>query len=132
MMAAEPAQPQAGGGPARVARFLAAGAANTLLTLALYQAALFFTGHAAAYVIAYGAGIMFAYWAYATHVFGAPRSAGRLAAFAAFYLASLAAGTLLNGALIERAGIHARLAVFLTVAAMLPVNYYGSKRVLGA
>lgn len=130
MMAAEPAGPRAGGELGRVARFLAAGAANTLLTLALYQAALFLVGHTAAYVLAYGAGILFAYWAYAAHVFGAPRSAGRLAAFAAFYLASLAAGTLLNDALIERLGIHARLAVFLTVAVMLPVNYLGSKRVL--
>lgn len=131
MMAAEPAAPRAGGGPGRIARFLAAGAANTLLTLALYQAALFVAGHTAAYVLAYATGILFAYWAYAAHVFGTPRSAGRLAAFAAFYLVSLAAGTLLNDALIERLGVHARLAVFLTVAVMLPLNYLGSKRVLG-
>jgi putative flippase GtrA len=53
---------------ARVApmmRFLAAGAVNTLLSIAVYQAALFFTGHAVAYGIAYVGGILFAYFAYA-------------------------------------------------------------------
>ena len=135
-MAAEPTPPGTerapapGGELARVARFLAAGAANTLLTLAVYQTALFFIGHTASYAIAYAIGILFAYYAYATHVFGAPRSAGRLAAFAAFYVASLAAGTLVNDALIERLGIHPRVAVFVTIAAMLPLNYLGSKRLL--
>lgn len=133
-MATEPARPQGEAVRAaefsRVLRFLAAGAANTLLTLAVYQAALFFLGHTASYAIAYGAGILFAYYAYAAHVFGTSRSARRLAAFAVFYVLSLAAGTALNDALIERLGIHPRVAVFITIAAMLPVNYLGSKRAL--
>jgi putative flippase GtrA len=114
-------------GAAPVLRFLLAGAANTLLSIAVYQAALFVTGHVAAYVLAYAAGVLFAYFAYTRHVFHAPMSARRFVVFALFYIASGFAGTLVNAGLIDHLALHARLAIFVTVAILLPVNYFGSK-----
>jgi len=114
------------GGLAPVMRFLAAGAVNTLLSIAVYQAALFVTGHVIAYVIAYAAGILFAYFAYARHVFNAPLSTRRFVVFALFYIASGCAGTLVNASLIEHLALHARIAIFVTVIIMLPLNYFGS------
>ncbi len=111
----------------RYLRFIVAGAANTALSIAVYQLALFAFGYTASYCIAYAAGIAFAYYAYARHVFDAKLSAGGLALFAAFYLASLAVGALVNAAFVERAGFAPRLAIFATIAVMLPVNYLGSK-----
>jgi putative flippase GtrA len=114
-------------GAARIAAFLAAGAANAALSLAVYQAMLLVAGHMAAYWIAYATGLAFAFYAYSRHVFGAPLSGGRFAAFALFYSASGLAGAALNAALIDGLGWHARLAIFATVAALIPLNYFGSK-----
>lgn len=114
-------------GVAPVLRFLVAGSLNTLLSVAVYQAALFFTGHVAAYLAAYAAGIGFAGYAYARYVFETRPSARRFTLFALFYLVSGGAGTLINAALIESAGLHPRIAIFVTVAIMLPLNYLGSK-----
>jgi putative flippase GtrA len=112
---------------APVLRFLFAGAVNTLLSIAVYQAALFVTGHVAAYVIAYAAGILFAYFAYARHVFDVPLSTWQFVVFALFYIASGCAGTAVNAGLVEWLAMHARIAIFATVIIMLPLNYFGSK-----
>lgn len=127
-----PAVPPARRESARVLRFLVAGAVNTGLSLLVYQAALFIVPHTPAYVLSYIAGILAAYVLYSRHVFDAPLNTARLPAFVLFYLASLAAGALLNAALIEQAGIAARLAIFITIAVMLPVNYLGSRWCLRA
>lgn len=108
-------------------RFLAAGSANTLLSIAVYQGLLFVSGHVAAYGIAYAAGILFAYFAYARHVFDAPLSTRRFVIFSLFYIASGCVGMLVNASLIEHLALHARLAIFATVILMLPLNYFGSK-----
>ena len=115
----------------RFFRFVVAGAVNTVFSIVVYQIALFAFSHPVAYAIAYVAGIALAYYAYARHVFRVPLSAGRLAAFVVFYLASLLAETLLNAAFIEWLGLHERIAIFATIAIMLPVNYFGSAKCLG-
>ena len=111
----------------RVAAFLGAGAANAALSLAVYQAMLLVAGHGAAYWVAYGAGIVFAFYAYARHVFAVPLSGGRFVVFALFYAVSGLAGAALNAALIDGLGWHARLAIFVTIAALIPFNYHGTK-----
>jgi len=111
----------------RFMRFLAAGVVNTGLSLLVYQGALFVMPHVPSYVLAYVAGLIAAYFLYSRHVFGAPLSRTRFAVFTLFYIASLATGTLINAALIELAGIMARVAVFITIAVMLPLNYAGSR-----
>lgn len=113
-------------------RFLVAGAVNTGLSVLVYQAALFIVPHIPAYVLSYIVGIGVAYFLYSRHVFDAPLNAARFAAFVVFYMASLVAGTLLNAILIEEIGVLARLAIFITIAVMLPVNYLGSRWCLRA
>lgn len=113
-------------------RFVAAGGINAGLSVLVYQAALFVMPHVPAYVLAYAAGIVIAYVLYSRRVFDAPLGAARFAAFAVFYITSLVAGTLLNALLIEQLGMAERLAVFVTIAAMLPVNYLGSRFCLRA
>ena len=113
-------------------RFVVAGAINSGLSVLVYQAALFVMPHGPAYVLAYLAGIVIAYVLYSRQVFDAPLGTARFAAFAVFYLLSLALGTLLNAMQIEMLGVAAQLAIFITIALMLPVNYLGSRFCLRA
>jgi len=125
--AVHPVPPTARGESGRIMRFLVAGAFNTGLSLIVYQAALFVMPHTPAYVLSYIIGILVAYFLYSRHVFGAPLNTARLPVFVLFYTASLVAGALLNAALIEGVGIMERLAIFITIAVILPVNYLGSR-----
>ncbi len=111
----------------RLLRFVAAGAVNTGLSLLVYQAALFVMPHVPAYALAYVAGIVIAYLLYSRQVFDTPLTASRFAAFALFYSTSLAVGAALNALLIEQLGVAERLAIFATIAAMLPANYLGAR-----
>lgn len=116
----------------QILRFVMAGAINAGLSVLVYQAALFVMPHGPAYVLAYLAGIAIAYVLYSRQVFDAPLGTTRFAAFAVFYVMSLAVGAVLNGVLIEVFGIIERLAIFITIALMLPVNYLGSRFCLRA
>ena len=111
----------------RLLRFVAAGAANTLISIIFYQAALFFIGHLPAYVLAYAVGVAIAYFLYARHVFVAQTSARGFVVFAAFYSAAGLTGSLINTGLIDILGWHARIAIFVTVLLMLPMNYLGAR-----
>lgn len=115
-----------------VLRFVLAGAANTLFSIAVYQALLFVVNSTVAYIVAYAAGIVFAYVVYARRVFDAALSLRRFVLFALFYLGSGGVGTLINNVLIDKLALHARLAIFATVVIMLPINYFGSRWCLRA
>lgn len=108
-------------------RFVIAGSLNTLFSIVVYQLMLFVMGHVAAYAVAYISSIAAAYYLYARHVFDAPMSPRPFVMFAAFYLLTWLLGTLVNATLIEYLALHARAAIFATVAIMLPVNYLGSR-----
>lgn len=116
----------------RIGRFIVAGAVNTGLSVLVYQAALFVLPHTPAYVMSYVAGIGIAYLLYSRHVFAAGFNVRRFGAFVLFYSVSLAAGAGLNAVLIETLGVAERLAIFITIAVMLPVNYFGSRCCLRA
>ena len=108
-------------------RFIAAGTGNTLISIGFYQAALFVMGHLPAYALAYAVGVVLAYYLYARHVFDTRTSARGFVIFAALYCAAGLVGSVINTGLIEGLGWHARLAIFVTVLLMLPVNYLGSR-----
>ena len=84
-------------------------------------------GHLPAYVLAYAVGVVMAYFLYARHVFEAQTSTRGFARFAVFYVVAGAAGSMINTVFIETLGWPARLAIFVTVIVMLPVNYAGSR-----
>lgn len=111
----------------RLLRFIAAGAFNTVISIGFYQAALFVMGHVPAYMLAYAVGVAIAYYLYARHVFAAQTNARGFVVFAAFYIAAGLIGSLINAGLIDALGWHARIAIFVTVLLMLPVNYLGSR-----
>jgi putative flippase GtrA len=114
-------------GGMRLVRFVGAGALNTLISIACYQALLFFMGHLPAYVLSFAVGVVIAYYLYARHVFEAQLTTRGFVGFAAFYVIAGAIGSLINAGFIEYLGWHARLAIFVTVLALLPVNYLGSR-----
>ena len=130
MATAEPGAPPPLSESRRLLRFIAAGAVNTGLSVLAYQAALFVMPHVPAYVLSYVAGIAIAYLLYSRRVFDVPLTASRFAAFTLFYSTSLAVGAALNAVLIEQLGVAERLAIFATIAVMLPVNYLGSRHCL--
>jgi len=130
MATAEPGAPPPLRESRRLLRFVAAGAVNTGLSVLVYQAALFVMPHVPAYVLSYVAGIAIAYLLYSRRVFDVPLTASRFAAFTLFYSTSLAVGAALNAVLIEQLGVAERLAIFATIAVMLPVNYLGSRHCL--
>ena len=111
----------------RLLRFIAAGAFNTVISIGFYQVALFVMGHVPAYMLAYAVGVAVAYYLYARHVFSTQTSARGFVVFAAFYTAAGLIGSLINAGLIDTLGWHARIAIFVTVLLMLPVNYLGSR-----
>ena len=108
-------------------KFVIAGSLNTLFSIVVYQIMLFMMGHVAAYAVAYISSIAVAYYIYARHVFDAPMTPRRFVVFTLFYLLTWFLGTLVNATLIEYLGLHARAAIFVTVAIMLPANYFGSR-----
>ena len=112
-------------------RFLIAGAWNTAVLVLTYQLFLFFAPHSVAYVLGYTAGILVGYYTYSRHVFHAAMSKSRLMMFAIFYALSVLVGTAINSFFVEYLALHARLAVFATIAVMLPFNYFGTKACLG-
>jgi putative flippase GtrA len=116
----------------QVLRFVVAGASNTVLSVVVYQLALFVFGYTVSYGIAYVVGILVGFYLYTRHVFRTPMSGARLAAFAAFNALCLVAGGFVNAAAVESLGLSARLAIFVTVAVMVPLNYFGSKWCLHA
>jgi putative flippase GtrA len=111
----------------QLGRFVAAGAVNTLLSCAIYQLALFAVGHIPAYVIAYIAGTAIAYFGYSKYVFRTGLWSGQPVLFVLFYAFSLGAGTAVNAMMVEYWGVSERIAIFATIALMLPFNYLGSR-----
>lgn len=116
----------------QILRFVVAGTSNTVLSVIVYQLALFVFGYTVSYGIAYLVGILVAFYLYTRHVFRTPMSGARLAAFAAFNVLCLIAGGFINAAAVESLGWSPRLAIFVTVAIMVPLNYFGSKWCLRA
>lgn len=112
-------------------RFVIAGASTTLFSYALY-AALLYLGMAAgpAYVIAYVAGIGWAFVVNSRWVFRTPMTLGRLLKFPAVYVVQAAASFALFHLFHGILGIH-ELAVPLLIAAILiPLTYLISRYIL--
>ncbi len=108
-------------------RFISAGAGNTLVSIIVYQLALIFVGHLPAYAVAYVVGVTLAYFLYARHVFSVRARVRSFVLFAIFYSAAGLIGGAINAGLIDALGWSARVAIFVTVLLMLPLNFLGSR-----
>jgi putative flippase GtrA len=108
-------------------RFLLAGAANTITTLAIYVALLTVMPSAAAWFFAYLCGIAFVNIVYPLFVFRGPVTSRSVIGNSGYYMVVLA---LSEGALalVERgAGIDARIAGAVVAIGMIPINYLAAR-----
>jgi putative flippase GtrA len=111
--------------------FLAVGAINTMLTLLLYEALILVMPYWLAYTLSFVTGIAFALFANAGLVFGRTVTLTTAVPFVLFYLISYAAGLGVVVLLVEGIRIPAGLAPLGAVAIMIPINFIGSRHVLG-
>jgi putative flippase GtrA len=115
---------------ADAARFLAAGGVNTVLSVGIYQIALFAVSPGLAYSIAWVSGIGFLIVVYPEHVFiGGRRGAYDRVLLAACYVAVFAAGFSLLGKLVIVTGAP-RLAIIVTVTSTTVLNFVLSRSIL--
>lgn len=111
---------------ARIVRFLASGAFNTLLTYVLYLLLLPLLGALWSYSLAYAAGIVLAYVLNRAFVFRAHAGWKSLAAMPLIYMVQYGISIAVV-ALSVRAGLRPELAPLPAIALSLPVTYLLSR-----
>lgn len=118
------------GRAARWLRFVAGGVANTAFSYCVYLLLQLAIPYQWAYLAAYAAGIVFAYWFNARHVFRVPLSWQGLFAYPLVYVVQYAVSALLLHALVERLGAAPAWAPLPVTVAMLPLTYAMNRLVL--
>ncbi len=111
-------------------RFLCGGAANTLFSYLLYLGLIRLLPYQAAYLAAYIAGILLAYWLNATLVFKVAMSWKGLLAYPVVYLVQYCLAAVLLELLVRLLGVAPAYAPLLVTAALLPLTYLMNKLVL--
>lgn len=114
-----------------VARFLAAGVGNTLLTIGVYQIALSFAAPLTAYVIAWAVGVALVALFYPRFVYRRGANWRGAATMIAVYAAAFCLGALITY-LCERAGIPPRAIIFISAAITAAFSYLAGRYALGA
>jgi putative flippase GtrA len=110
-------------------RFIAAGGINTLLTLGVYQLALFFMPHNLAYAASWIVGILFLVIVYPTRVFpGGRTSKMRNAVVVTIYLLVFLI-SLWSLEFVISIGLHKRLAIFVILVLSASLNFVLIRRV---
>lgn len=115
----------------QLASFLAVGAVNTMLTFLLYEALILVMPYWLAYTLCFPAGIAFLLFANAGLVFGRAVTAASTALYVLLYLATYAAGLGVVMVLVEVIRIPPEYAPLGAIAVMTPINFIGSRFVLG-
>ena len=111
----------------QVWRFLVAGAANTLLTYALYLLLLGPLGHRLAYGLAYAAGIVLAYALGRGFVFRRHAGWRSVLMTPLIYLFQFGVGLLVVELWVTVLGLRAEFAPLVAIAATLPLTYLLSR-----
>ena len=111
------------------ARFLGAGLVNTILTLGVYQLALFVVSASAAYALAWVVGLAFVTIVYPSQVFkGGDESARTRLAIIGVYVIGFVVG-LVAIAMLSTTAASERLAIFAVVAATTAINFLSMRLV---
>ena len=100
---------------------------NQQHSIQLLVTALYVVNPLMAYGMACLAGIVFAYFTYVRFVFNQVLWSRGSVLFTLFYVASGLVSAAANNALIDYLALHPRVAIFVTVLFMFPLNYLGSK-----
>lgn len=111
-------------------RFLLAGAGTTLFSYAIYLGLLWWWRPMPAYVVAYVAGIVFAYALNSRWVFRGRWTWSGLLLYPLVYVVQAAISFVLFALLIGRLGVPAALAPLLVVIIALPATYFLGKRIV--
>lgn len=106
-----------------VARFLIAGSANTLLSLAVYQLLLFWLSYGIAFTLGFFSGVVFSGLVYARYVFASQLTWRRFLSSASYNIFAYGLSLAVLSTLINFAGVHERWAAVLTIAIVLPINF---------
>lgn len=113
---------------AQGARFILVGALNTLGTVILYQILLFVLSYSLAYALSWIAGLIFVNIAYPVFVYGKTALNGRDTAInSIYYVTSFCASWLLLYLFTARAGVPARLSIFLVLVVIVPMNFLATR-----
>lgn len=115
---------------ARFARFLAVGAANTLIGYGLFLVANHWMDYRWAYTVSYAAGIAISYVLNSWLVFHARLSWRNLLRFPVVYAVQYAAGLALIWWLVDGLGVPEAIAPLAVVALTLPLTYALSRYIL--
>src|SRR4051812_22470710 len=105
-----------------ILRFLGVGAVNTGLTFLLYQALLFLFPYPIAFSISFAASVAFGAYMNSRMVFRSSLTIPSAGRFLAVCLVNYGLSVLLVTSLIEKVGVHERIAPVLAVAVMLPLS----------
>jgi len=114
------------------ARFVVAGAVNTITSYAIYLTLLQWMPYLAAYTIAYAVGIGISYLLLTRFVFGAPRRLATAMRFPLVYVAQYLTGSAIILLLVEAWGIRSSIAAIVAIIGSIPVSFLLSRFVLRA
>lgn len=112
------------------ARFLLAGATNTLLSYLLYLLLLEFLAYLLAYSIAYCIGIALSYFLNIYFVFKQRASLASFVKFPIVYVVQYGLGAGILWLLVDRAGMAPEIAMLGVIAVTIPVTFLASRFVL--
>ena len=111
---------------AEIGRYLLAGSANTLSTMAVYQLLVTISSPAVAYSLAWLIGLLIVAVVYPKFVFRVTGGWARGGAIAITYVAVFVVGVLLIK-LLDSLAINNRLGIFLVMAVTTTMGYLGSR-----
>ena len=112
------------------ARFLVAGAVNTVASYAIFLVLLQFMPYLAAYTIAYVIGVGISYVLLTSFVFRTPRRVTTALRFPLVYVAQYLTGSAVIVLLVEAWAVHASIAAIVAIVVSIPVSFLLSRTVL--
>jgi putative flippase GtrA len=115
---------------AQVARYIAAGLANTAVTYMLLVLGMRWLHYALAYTLVYAVGIVLAYWLQTRFVFRVPLHWRTALRFPLVYAVQYVLGLALLTVLVEIAGLPQRWAALVAIAANVPAGFVLSRLLL--
>jgi len=112
-------------------RFIISGLANTFITIAVYQIALFFLSAQLAYTISWVVGIAFVVIVYPNYVFQKKSIvAFKKLGIVSLYILNFLISSLLLNFLISFFGISSRVSIFIVLGCSTTINFLGMKCIL--
>jgi putative flippase GtrA len=114
------------------ARFLIAGAVNTVASYATFLLLLWFMPYLAAYTIAYVVGVAISYVLLTSFVFATPRRIATALRFPLVYVAQYLIGSAVIVVLVERWNVRAPIAAIVAIFATIPVSFLLSRTIFRA